>query len=80
MVVRLQLGDQGRYGFNVKGGAGSSIPVTVSKVAPRWATRCSGPRLSEGDQVGAKSLSVCSTSVPRICVPHPCVPRLSRRA
>ncbi|XP_043194493.1 tyrosine-protein phosphatase non-receptor type 4-like isoform X1 [Amphibalanus amphitrite] len=51
VVVRLKPGDQGRYGFNVKGGAGSNIPVTVSKVAPRSAICCNGPRLSEGDQV-----------------------------
>ncbi|KAF0310459.1 Tyrosine-protein phosphatase 1 [Amphibalanus amphitrite] len=55
VVVRLKPGDQGRYGFNVKGGAGSNIPVTVSKVAPRSAICCNGPRLSEGDQVSASS-------------------------
>ena len=43
--------DQGRYGFNVKGGAESSTPVTVSKVAPNAPADRTTPRLSEGDQV-----------------------------
>jgi tyrosine-protein phosphatase non-receptor type 4 len=42
---------QGRFGFNVKGGADQGLPVIVSRVAGSTpADRCV-PRLNEGDQV-----------------------------
>lgn len=44
VVIRLQAGSDGRFGFNVRGGGGG--PVLVSRVAPR--TRV---QLQEGDQV-----------------------------
>ncbi|XP_026327235.1 tyrosine-protein phosphatase non-receptor type 4 [Hyposmocoma kahamanoa] len=44
VVIRLQAGSDGRFGFNVRGGGGG--PVLVSRVAPR--TRL---QLQEGDQV-----------------------------
>lgn len=42
---------QGRYGFNVKGGADQNYPVIVSRVAPGSAADKCNPRLNEGDQV-----------------------------
>ena len=43
--------DQGKFGFNVKGGADQNSAVLVSRVAPGTpADRCY-PRLNEGDQV-----------------------------
>ncbi|RZC27686.1 FERM C, and/or PDZ domain containing protein, partial [Asbolus verrucosus] len=43
--------DDGKYGFNVKGGTTKDVPILVSRVAPNTpADKCT-PRLSEGDQV-----------------------------
>ncbi|XP_026847308.1 tyrosine-protein phosphatase non-receptor type 4 [Drosophila persimilis] len=51
ITIRLQADDQGRYGFNVKGGVDLSLPVQVSKVVPHTpADRCT-PRVCEGDEV-----------------------------
>lgn len=49
--VRLVADDQGRFGFNVKGGADLQLPVLVSRVAPNTPADQSTPRISEGDQV-----------------------------
>lgn len=49
--VRLLADDQGRFGFNVKGGADLQMPVLVSRVAPHTPADLSTPRISEGDQV-----------------------------
>lgn len=49
--VRLQPDDQGRFGFNVKGGADLKLPILISKVAPNTPADKCVPRLSEGDQV-----------------------------
>lgn len=46
--VRLVADDQGRFGFNVKGGADLQLPVLVSRVAPNTPA---DQRISEGDQV-----------------------------
>ncbi|VDN01331.1 unnamed protein product [Thelazia callipaeda] len=51
VVIHMRADLQGRYGFNVKGGADQNHPVIVSQVAPgSCADRCN-PRLNEGDQV-----------------------------
>lgn len=43
--------EQGRFGFNVKGGLDLDMPILVSRVAPNTpADRCY-PKLNEGDQV-----------------------------
>lgn len=43
--------EQGRFGFNVKGGQDLDMPILVSRVAPNTpADRCY-PKLNEGDQV-----------------------------
>ncbi|XP_037939392.1 tyrosine-protein phosphatase non-receptor type 4 isoform X2 [Teleopsis dalmanni] len=51
ITIRLQADEQGRFGFNVKGGIDLSLPVQVSKVVPNTpADRCI-PRVCEGDEV-----------------------------
>lgn len=49
--VRLVADEQGRFGFNVKGGADLQLPVLVSRVAPNTPAELSTPRIAEGDQV-----------------------------
>ncbi|XP_015524862.1 tyrosine-protein phosphatase non-receptor type 4 isoform X3 [Neodiprion pinetum] len=49
--IRLTPDEQGRFGFNVKGGLDLEMPILVSRVAPNTpADRCY-PKLNEGDQV-----------------------------
>ncbi|XP_058809813.1 tyrosine-protein phosphatase non-receptor type 4 isoform X2 [Phymastichus coffea] len=49
--IRITPDDQGRFGFNVKGGLDLDMPILVSRVAPNTpADRCY-PKLNEGDQV-----------------------------
>lgn len=43
--------EQGRFGFNVKGGADLDMPVLVSRVAPNTPADTCYPKLNEGDQV-----------------------------
>ncbi|XP_030380218.1 tyrosine-protein phosphatase 1 [Scaptodrosophila lebanonensis] len=51
ITIRLLADEQGRFGFNVKGGVDLSLPVQVSKVVPHTpADRCT-PRVCEGDEV-----------------------------
>ncbi|PSN43489.1 Tyrosine-protein phosphatase non-receptor type 4 [Blattella germanica] len=51
VVIRITPDDQGRFGFNVKGGSDLNMPILVSRVAPNTpADRCY-PKLNEGDQV-----------------------------
>lgn len=49
--VRLVADEQGRFGFNVKGGVDLKLPVLVSRVAPMTPADRSNPRICEGDQV-----------------------------
>ncbi|KAB7507413.1 Tyrosine-protein phosphatase 1 [Armadillidium nasatum] len=49
--IRIKPDEQGKYGFNVKGGSDQQQPVLVSKVAPGTAADRCYPRLNEGDQV-----------------------------
>lgn len=51
MTVRLIADDQGRFGFNVRGGVDLKLPVLVSRVAPHTPADRSLPRICEGDQV-----------------------------
>lgn len=49
--IKLLPDEQGRFGFNVKGGCDLNMPILVSRVAPNTpADRCY-PKLNEGDQV-----------------------------
>ncbi|XP_065205473.1 tyrosine-protein phosphatase non-receptor type 4 [Planococcus citri] len=51
VCIKLTPDDQGRFGFNVKGGSDLNMPILVSRVAPNTpADRCY-PKLNEGDQV-----------------------------
>ncbi|KAI6241011.1 hypothetical protein M3Y99_00411700 [Aphelenchoides fujianensis] len=51
VIVQMQPDAQGRFGFNVTGGADCSHPVIISRIiAGSSADRCF-PRLNEGDQV-----------------------------
>ncbi|XP_033224913.1 tyrosine-protein phosphatase non-receptor type 4 isoform X5 [Belonocnema kinseyi] len=51
VTIRLTPDEQGRFGFNVKGGLDLEMPILVSRVAPNTpADRCY-PKLNEGDQV-----------------------------
>lgn len=43
--------EQGRFGFNVKGGLNLGLPVIVSRVVPNTPAYRSEPKLYEGDQV-----------------------------
>ena len=56
VTVTILPDSQGRFGFNVKGGADQGVPVIVSRVAGSTpADRCV-PRLNEGDQVAINYL------------------------
>lgn len=51
VLIRLAPDEQGRFGFNVKGGADLGMPILVSRVAPNTPAYTSYPKLNEGDQV-----------------------------
>ncbi|KAJ8681347.1 hypothetical protein QAD02_017134 [Eretmocerus hayati] len=51
VTIKITPDEQGRFGFNVKGGLDLDMPILVSRVAPHTpADRCY-PKLNEGDQV-----------------------------
>lgn len=43
--------EQGRFGFNVRGGVDLKLPVLVSRVAPHTPAGRTKPRICEGDEV-----------------------------
>lgn len=49
--IRLVADDQGRFGFNVRGGVDLNLPVLVSRVAPHTPADRTQPRICEGDEV-----------------------------
>ncbi|XP_064456583.1 tyrosine-protein phosphatase non-receptor type 4-like isoform X2 [Ornithodoros turicata] len=49
--IRMRADDQGRFGFNVKGGADQRLPILVSRVVPNTPADTCVPRLNEGDQL-----------------------------
>lgn len=51
VTIRLASDEQGRFGFNVKGGVDLQMPILVSRVAPNTPADKSTPRICEGDQV-----------------------------
>ena len=51
MTIRLVADEQGRFGFNVRGGIDLQLPVLVSRVAPHTPADRTNPRICEGDQV-----------------------------
>lgn len=51
VLIRIAPDEQGRFGFNVKGGSDLNMPILVSRVASNTpADRCY-PKLNVGDQV-----------------------------
>uniref|UniRef100_A0A8C8SK94 Tyrosine-protein phosphatase n=1 Tax=Pelusios castaneus TaxID=367368 RepID=A0A8C8SK94_9SAUR len=51
VLIRIKPDENGRFGFNVKGGYDQKMPVIVSRVAPGTPADLCVPRLNEGDQV-----------------------------
>lgn len=51
MTVRMEPDDQGRFGFNVQGGADINLPVIVSKIARGMPADMCMPQLQEGDEI-----------------------------
>ncbi|XP_036175344.1 tyrosine-protein phosphatase non-receptor type 4 isoform X10 [Myotis myotis] len=51
VLIRMKPDENGRFGFNVKGGFDQKMPVIVSRVAPGTPADLCVPRLNEGDQV-----------------------------
>lgn len=51
LIVRLLADEQGRFGFNVRGGMDFDHPVLVSRVAPYTPADMTNPKIKEGDQV-----------------------------
>ncbi|XP_040214179.1 tyrosine-protein phosphatase non-receptor type 4 [Rana temporaria] len=51
VLIRMRPDEDGRFGFNVKGGYDQKMPVIVSRVAPGTSADLCVPRLNEGDQV-----------------------------
>uniref|UniRef100_A0A182NK51 protein-tyrosine-phosphatase n=1 Tax=Anopheles dirus TaxID=7168 RepID=A0A182NK51_9DIPT len=51
VTIHLAADEQGRFGFNVKGGIDHGLPIVVSRVAPHTPADKSTPRVCEGDHV-----------------------------
>lgn len=51
VLIKMCPDENGRFGFNVKGGSDQKMPVIVSRVAPGTSADLCVPRLNEGDQV-----------------------------
>ncbi|XP_012323804.1 tyrosine-protein phosphatase non-receptor type 4 isoform X3 [Aotus nancymaae] len=51
VLIKMKPDENGRFGFNVKGGYDQKMPVIVSRVAPGTPADLCVPRLNEGDQV-----------------------------
>ncbi|CAF1198548.1 unnamed protein product, partial [Didymodactylos carnosus] len=51
VLIKLSADNDGRYGFNVKGGADQINPILVSRVALNTPATNSEPPLNEGDQI-----------------------------
>uniref|UniRef100_A0A673H588 Tyrosine-protein phosphatase non-receptor type 4-like n=1 Tax=Sinocyclocheilus rhinocerous TaxID=307959 RepID=A0A673H588_9TELE len=51
VLIKMKPDENGRFGFNVKGGSDQKMPIIVSRVAPGTSADLCVPRLNEGDQV-----------------------------
>lgn len=51
VTIILHPDEEGKYGFNVKGGSEGNVPILVSRVAPNTPADKCVPRLTEGDQL-----------------------------
>ncbi|KAA0715732.1 Tyrosine-protein phosphatase non-receptor type 4 [Triplophysa tibetana] len=51
VLIKMKPDENGRFGFNVKGGSDQKMPIIVSRVAPGTSADLCVPRLNEGDQI-----------------------------
>lgn len=51
VIISITPDEQGRFGFNVKGGVDQKMPIIVSRVGANTPADKCYPRLNEGDQV-----------------------------
>ncbi|XP_016406930.1 tyrosine-protein phosphatase non-receptor type 4-like [Sinocyclocheilus rhinocerous] len=51
VLIKMRPDENGRFGFNVKGGADQRMPIIVSRVSRGTSADMCMPRLNEGDQV-----------------------------
>lgn len=51
VTIKLMADEQGRFGFNVRGGSDLKLPVLVTRVASQTPADRTIPRICEGDQV-----------------------------
>lgn len=51
ITIRMEPDEQGRFGFNVQGGADIDLPVIVSKIARGMPADMCMPQLQEGDEI-----------------------------
>ncbi|XP_060858579.1 tyrosine-protein phosphatase non-receptor type 4 [Metopolophium dirhodum] len=51
VCIHMNADEEGRFGFNVRGGSDLGLPIVVSRVVPNTAAFRSQPKLCEGDQV-----------------------------
>lgn len=50
-LVRLKPDEQGKFGFNIKGGVDQNMPITISKIAAGSPADLCEPSLSIGDEI-----------------------------
>lgn len=53
VCIHMNADEEGRFGFNVRGGSDLGLPIVVSRVVPNTAAYRSQPKLCEGDQVSS---------------------------
>ncbi|XP_062899990.1 tyrosine-protein phosphatase non-receptor type 3-like isoform X1 [Mobula hypostoma] len=51
LLVRMKPDEEGKFGFNLKGGADQKMPLIVSRVNPGSPADIYTPKLNEGDQI-----------------------------
>lgn len=51
ITVCMEADEQGRFGFNVRGGTDVNLPVLVARIAPHSPADRVVPKIKEGDQV-----------------------------
>ncbi|XP_050438870.1 tyrosine-protein phosphatase non-receptor type 4 [Adelges cooleyi] len=51
VCIHMCADNQGRFGFNVRGGSDLGMPIVVSRVVPNTSAYRAQPKLCEGDQV-----------------------------
>ncbi|XP_058868921.1 tyrosine-protein phosphatase non-receptor type 3 isoform X4 [Acipenser ruthenus] len=51
LLLRITPDEEGRFGFNVKGGVDQKMPLVISRVSPDSPADLCTPKLLEGDQI-----------------------------